>query len=46
MVVYAELGNRTQAVRTYSQCVDRLRAELGVPPSAGTVAVHEGLRVD
>ena len=46
MVAYAELGNRTQAVRTYSQCVDRLRAELGVPPSAGTVAVYERVRFD
>ena len=46
MVAYAELGNRTQAVRTYGQCVDRLRAELGVPPSAGTVAVYERVRFD
>ena len=44
MVAHAQMGNRTQAMRTYSQCVERLRAELGVPPSPSTVAVYEQVR--
>ncbi|MEZ4769455.1 MAG: BTAD domain-containing putative transcriptional regulator [Caldilineales bacterium] len=45
IAAYAALGNRTQAMRVYGQCVERLQSELGVPPSPATVAVYESLRV-
>ncbi len=45
MLAYARLGNRAQALRTYQRCVERLRAELDVPPSAATVGLAEELRV-
>ena len=41
IAAYAALGNRTQAVRVYGQCVERLWSELGVPPSPATTAVAE-----
>ncbi len=45
MLAHARLGNRAQALRTYQRCVERLRAELDVPPSAATVGLYEELRV-
>ena len=45
MLAHARLGNRAQALRTYQRCVERLRAELDVPPSAATVGLFEELRV-
>ena len=45
MLAHARLGNRAQALRTYQRCVERLRAELDVPPSAATVGLAEELRV-
>lgn len=45
VVAYDRLGNRTQALRTYQRCVERLRAELDVPPSAVTVGLLGELRV-
>jgi DNA-binding SARP family transcriptional activator len=45
MLAHARLGNRAQALRTYSRCVERLRAELDVPPSAATVGLFEELRM-
>jgi DNA-binding SARP family transcriptional activator len=44
MLAHARLGNRAQALRTYQRCVERLRAELDVPPSAATVELFEDLR--
>ncbi len=44
MAVYARLGNQTQVVRIYEHCIERLRAELGVPPA--TVAVYDDLRFE
>jgi DNA-binding SARP family transcriptional activator len=43
MTAYARQGYRAQAVRAYQRCIDTLRAELGVPPSPATVALHEQL---
>ncbi len=45
MLAHARLGNRAQVLRTYQRCVERLREELDVPPSAATVALFEELRV-
>jgi DNA-binding SARP family transcriptional activator len=39
MIAYARQGNRGQAHRAYARCVEALRAELDVPPSAETVAL-------
>jgi DNA-binding SARP family transcriptional activator len=41
MAAHARQGNRPQAFRVYQQCVDVLRAELDVAPSAATVALRE-----
>jgi LuxR family transcriptional regulator, maltose regulon positive regulatory protein len=46
MLAYARLGNRAQALRTYQRCVERLRKELDVPPSAATVGLFEELRAE
>jgi DNA-binding SARP family transcriptional activator len=45
MLAHARLGNRAQALRIYARCVERLREELDVPPSAATVGLFEELRV-
>ncbi len=39
MTAYARQGNRPQALRVYQRCVDALAAELGVGPSAATLAL-------
>lgn len=44
MLAHARLGNRAQVLRTYQRCVERLRAELDVPPSPATVKLFERLR--
>ena len=44
MQAQAALGNRAHALRTYARCVERLRAELDVPPSPATVTLFEALR--
>jgi two-component SAPR family response regulator len=43
MIAYNHLGNRTQAVRTYQRCVDKLHTELGVEPASSTVELFESL---
>ncbi len=43
MTAYAAMGNCGQAFKTYSRCVDALRAELDVPPSAQTTALYRQL---
>ncbi len=40
----AQAGERAQAMAAYRRCRDVLAAELGVPPSAETRALAEGLR--
>ena len=42
---YATLGNRSQALRQYQACEQRLREEFGVPPSDETRALIEELRL-
>lgn len=39
MTAYARQGNRPQALRVYQRCVDALASELGVGPSAATLAL-------
>lgn len=41
MIADARMGNRAQAMRTYRRCVERLREELEIEPSAATVRVYE-----
>ncbi len=43
MTAYARQGNRGQVQRVYMRCVEALRAELDVPPSAETVALYRQL---
>ncbi len=43
MAAYAAQGNCSQALKTYSRCVDVLRAELDVAPSAETRAFYRKL---
>lgn len=43
MIAYARQGNRPQALRAYQRCVNTLRDELDIAPSAATVALHEQL---
>ena len=43
MTAYARQGNRGQAHRVHARCVEVLRAELDVPPSAETVALYRQL---
>lgn len=45
LLAHARLGNRAQVLRTYQRCVERLRAELDVPPSAATMGLFQELRV-
>ena len=44
MIAYARQGQRSQALRTYRRCVERLKTELGMAPLPGTVALSESLR--
>ncbi|MGE5139281.1 MAG: AfsR/SARP family transcriptional regulator [Rudaea sp.] len=41
MRLYYLNGNRTEAIRQYARCVEALREELGVEPSASTTALFE-----
>ncbi|MCX7707469.1 MAG: bacterial transcriptional activator domain-containing protein, partial [Anaerolineae bacterium] len=43
MTAYASQGNCAQALKTYNRCVDALRAELDVAPSAQTRALYRQL---
>jgi ATP/maltotriose-dependent transcriptional regulator MalT/DNA-binding SARP family transcriptional activator len=43
MAAHAQLGNRTQALRAYQRCVDRLQAELGVAPMPATQQLHAAI---
>lgn len=44
MQLYAWLNQRAAAVRQYRECVRILEQELGVSPSAETIALYESLR--
>jgi DNA-binding SARP family transcriptional activator len=46
MRYYAQQGERSQALRHYQELVERLHAELGVPPAPETITVYEQLRQD
>ncbi|MCA9974954.1 MAG: bacterial transcriptional activator domain-containing protein, partial [Anaerolineales bacterium] len=43
MLAYAHLGNRTQVIRTYQRCGERLATELGVEPSPATTELYFSL---
>ena len=43
MQLYAQAGNRAQALRQYQICRDRLKHDLDVAPSAETEALHRRL---
>jgi DNA-binding SARP family transcriptional activator len=43
MTAYAKQGNRPQALKTYQRCVDVLKTELDVAPSAATLSLHEDI---
>jgi DNA-binding SARP family transcriptional activator len=43
MLAYARRGNRAQVRRTYVRCVEVLRAELDMPPSAETLKLYSQL---
>ena len=43
MRLYAANGQRTEALRQYQQCVDRLDAELATPPETETIRLYESL---
>jgi DNA-binding SARP family transcriptional activator len=43
MVAYSRLGNRSQALRVYQRCVERLQEELEVEPSVATVHLYESI---
>lgn len=44
MRAHARAGSRSQALRSYSRCVQALRDELGMEPLPETVALYERLR--
>jgi DNA-binding SARP family transcriptional activator len=43
MTAYAQLGNRTQALRVYQSCERCLSEELGVAPSLATRRLHASI---
>ena len=43
MIADARKGNRSQVLRTYRRCVERLWEELQIKPSAATVRVYESI---
>jgi DNA-binding SARP family transcriptional activator len=43
MTAYAQLGNRTQALRAYRSCEESLRKELDVVPSPATRHLHASI---
>jgi DNA-binding SARP family transcriptional activator len=46
MRLYYRAGDRTTALRQYERCVDALERELGLAPTAGTVALRDQIRAD
>ena len=45
MQLYAELGQRTMAIRQYDHCVQTLKKELGVEPEQATIDLFEQIKV-
>jgi DNA-binding SARP family transcriptional activator len=43
MTAYARQGHRSQALRTYHRCVERLQSQLGVSPLPATTAAYQAL---
>ena len=43
ITAYEKLGNRSQALRVYKRCQERLNSELGVAPSPSTVQLFHSL---
>jgi DNA-binding SARP family transcriptional activator len=43
MTCYLHVGKRTEAIRIYKRCKDRLSAVLGIAPSPKTEAIHQTL---
>ena len=43
MQAHAALGQRAQLLRTYQRCVERLQADLQLPPTAVTTSLYEKL---
>ncbi|MBI4779717.1 MAG: hypothetical protein HY785_00180, partial [Oscillatoriophycideae cyanobacterium NC_groundwater_1537_Pr4_S-0.65um_50_18] len=41
MTAYAKQGNRPRALKTFQRCVEMLKSELDVAPSAATTSLHE-----
>lgn len=46
MALYTKVGQRSAALRQYRQCVRTLEEELGVTPSAETMALYERIRTE
>ena len=46
MRLYYRAGDRTTALRQYERCVAALERELGLAPTAGTVALRDQIRAD
>lgn len=46
MRLYAQSGDRTQALHQYQRCVNALEVELGVEPSARTIKLYDQIRAD
>lgn len=44
MLCHAARGDRADALRVYDECVERLRQELNVEPSAETKSIYEWIR--
>jgi predicted ATPase/DNA-binding SARP family transcriptional activator len=44
MQLYAQVGQRSAALRQYEECVRILREELGLPPSQETTSLYERIR--
>lgn len=46
MRLHCAAGDRTAALRQYTQCADALRRELAVKPSKRTIELHEQIRAE
>ena len=46
MLLYAEKGDRSAALRQYQECLQILDEELGVPPEPETTTLYESMRQD
>jgi LuxR family transcriptional regulator, maltose regulon positive regulatory protein len=45
MQIYSAMGNMGEVKRIYQKCVDSLRTEMGIPPSARTRQIFENLTI-